>query len=525
MVTDAMAARPEQPKVPEWCKLPQDAREVFLVFGGTGRMELPPSRRAWKLGRKDPTTPPNEHPHLILKGERCSRKHAWILRDIEGNVFLQDRGSTHGTWLGDTQLTPFEPTKWTPGTKAVFGGAEQGDTATMIVSQSQALQIPRPKRSKDEAKEQVSLPKKDSSQSEGPNHEEPSQPQRRGTPAEEDGQRAAKQRRLSIMGPTVDTQPIIGPRPEPQGAQDATGQQSAAAAIPGSQRSSTSDTSEFIGPMPPPKAQPAQTPQLQGATRPQRPSAAAPLVDSKQKSTAEARALPGLRPEQQVQQRQSVCAPARRVSTAAPPPESRSAPVAPALSGKPKKCDKCDGPHITENCPHFKKTREDHKDAWQNYGKKGPVGMGKSGGKLIIRNARYIRQPGDGSCLFHSLCFGLNGGRSHHAAASQLRRDLAQFIRRNPKLEVSGDTLEEWVRWDARTSVEQYTSRMAQGGWGGGIEMAACALLKKVNVHVYESRGGRGYERISCFEPAEGARGTVHVLYQGGVHYDALVVN
>ena len=28
---------------------------------------------------------------------------------------------------------------------------------------------------------------------------------------------------------------------------------------------------------------------------------------------------------------------------------------------------------------------------------------------------------------------------------------------------------------------------MARGGWGGGIEMAACAHLKRVNVWVYEA--------------------------------------
>ena len=55
---------------------------------------------------------------------------------------------------------------------------------------------------------------------------------------------------------------------------------------------------------------------------------------------------------------------------------------------------------------------------------------------------------------------------------------------RNPKLEISGDTIEEWVNWDANTSVSSYARRMAVTGWGGGIEMAVCSILKKVNVHV-----------------------------------------
>ena len=53
--------------------------------------------------------------------------------------------------------------------------------------------------------------------------------------------------------------------------------------------------------------------------------------------------------------------------------------------------------------------------------------------------------------------------------------------------------------------------------------MAACSRLKRVNIHVYESnRRTGGYKRISCFD-SPGAGRTVHVLYRGGVHYDALV--
>eukprot|EP00930_Biecheleria_cincta_P072851 TRINITY_DN60195_c0_g1_i1.p1 TRINITY_DN60195_c0_g1~~TRINITY_DN60195_c0_g1_i1.p1 ORF type:complete len:354 (+),score=33.87 TRINITY_DN60195_c0_g1_i1:32-1093(+) len=192
--------------------------------------------------------------------------------------------------------------------------------------------------------------------------------------------------------------------------------------------------------------------------------------------------------------------------------------------GKNSKCDKCDGPHATDSCPHFKKARENHKDAWANLGSKGPRQLGNDGGKrYVLKHGREVRQPGDGSCLFHSLCFGLNGGQKHgHIRAGQLRSEIAAFVQRNSHLEIAGDTLEEWVRWDARCSVATYTRRMARGGWGGGIEMAACCLMKKVNVHVYE-RQNCGFERISCFDCPQRTKRTIHVLYQGGVHYDALV--
>mmetsp|Transcript_25846 Transcript_25846/g.74471 ORF Transcript_25846/g.74471 Transcript_25846/m.74471 type:complete len:384 (+) Transcript_25846:209-1360(+) len=190
-------------------------------------------------------------------------------------------------------------------------------------------------------------------------------------------------------------------------------------------------------------------------------------------------------------------------------------------------CDKCDGKHPSDRCPHFHKDREKHKDAWVNYGRKGnPHQMGASGGNFVLRSARVIRQPGDGSCLFHSLCHGLRSCSTVGCRADALRRELAQFLQRNPSLQIAGDTLEEWVRWDSNSTVADYARRMAISGWGGGIEMACCSVLKSVNVHVYENVGrgsGSEFKRISCFDAPNGAsKTTIHVLYQGGVHYDAL---
>jgi len=144
--------------------------------------------------------------------------------------------------------------------------------------------------------------------------------------------------------------------------------------------------------------------------------------------------------------------------------------------------------------------------------------MGSDGGNFVLRSARVLRQPGDGNCLFHSLNACLASGGS----ASTLRREIATFLQQNPSLEIAGDTLEEWVRWDSNSTVSEYAKRMAYAGWGGGIEMACCSLLKKVNVHVYEAiRRGSEFKRISCFDSPTPTK-TIHVLYQGGVHYDAL---
>ena len=137
----------------------------------------------------------------------------------------------------------------------------------------------------------------------------------------------------------------------------------------------------------------------------------------------------------------------------------------------------------------------------------------------VLRSARVVRQPGDGSCLFHALSYGLRDGSTAHA----LRRQVAVFIESNPALTISDSPLQDWVRWDSGCSVSSYCRRMTQGGvWGGGIEMAAVSHMKRVNVFVYQASGG-GYKRISGFEasPSAGSK-AVRVLYGGGVHYDAL---
>ena len=107
------------------------------------------------------------------------------------------------------------------------------------------------------------------------------------------------------------------------------------------------------------------------------------------------------------------------------------------------KCDACDGKHATDRCPWFKgKARDKHPDAKRASEKK-MLGM-QSGPVEVLRHgsARVVRQPGDGSCLFHSLSHGLRDGSS----ASSLRREVASFISENPGLMISDSPLKDWVR-------------------------------------------------------------------------------
>lgn len=183
-----------------------------------------------------------------------------------------------------------------------------------------------------------------------------------------------------------------------------------------------------------------------------------------------------------------------------------------SATAKPLCCDKCDGKHETDNCPYYKKQREDHPDA--------KAGRNIGGTSLLpgsyLYTARVIRQPGDGSCLFHSMSYGLGGGYS----ATRLRSEICSFIQANPNLLISETPLKDWVKWDSGSSVTEYSRKMSRGSWGGGIEMACLSQMKQVNVHVYE-RSGIGYKRISAFDCAKDAesRPVIKVLYCGGIHY------
>ena len=193
------------------------------------------------------------------------------------------------------------------------------------------------------------------------------------------------------------------------------------------------------------------------------------------------------------------------------------------------RCDKCDGVHATIACPHFRKSRDAHPDAQKGAG----GGLGGLGGgvPLRLRRGRVAGQPGDGSCLFHSLRFGLQKGGAACARSGggvpstwALRRELAEWVASHAQRKIAETPLAMWVKWDSGQSAQTYAARMARGGWGGGIEMAACAHLWRINVWVYEVKSA-GFERISCFDAPGRTAGThtVHVLYRGGVHYDAYV--
>eukprot|EP00439_Symbiodinium_sp_Y106_P006087 s4557_g1.t1 len=207
------------------------------------------------------------------------------------------------------------------------------------------------------------------------------------------------------------------------------------------------------------------------------------------------------------------------------------APTAPA-AGKPVKpvakpngpCDKCDGPHATDDCPHFKKPRDEHKDAYENYQKGSVEGVEEAAeeaaSEKLPKSVRVLPQPGDGSCLFHSLSHGLKKGP---LGASALRAEIADYIAAHPQEEVAGNPIADWVLWDSGKDPKAYALSMREGSrWGGAMEIALCAKLHRIRVDIFERRSDH-FLRIASFGEAEEFE-PVRLLYGGRVHYDALEV-
>ena len=199
-------------------------------------------------------------------------------------------------------------------------------------------------------------------------------------------------------------------------------------------------------------------------------------------------------------------------------------------------CDKCDGAHSTDVCPYFKKGREKHRDAWEGYKKpdadraETSAAASAAAAARQLHGATIVKQPGDGSCLFHSLAYGagkLGGAAAELCNGDGVRVACLRFIERNPSTECAGVPLKDWVEWESGLEPSSYCERMRKpGAWGGAIELLVFSRLTNASVHVYERRG-QAFEQISAFDvpqPEHGPKRFIRVLYSGRSHYDALTV-
>ncbi|KAF4732568.1 hypothetical protein FOZ62_024364, partial [Perkinsus olseni] len=157
---------------------------------------------------------------------------------------------------------------------------------------------------------------------------------------------------------------------------------------------------------------------------------------------------------------------------------------------------------------------------------------------LSEKVCRVIRQPPDGSCLFHALGYWLN--KPQHV----IRRQLSGFLRHNAStVKLNGLTLEEWIKAESNSrTLEHYCNNLLRDNtWGGEIELVATSMVYNCDVYVWQhedapkSQTGkyvlcykfhappvtrdvpprRNNDKRDAEEPV-----TCHILFDGRKHYN-----
>ena len=159
--------------------------------------------------------------------------------------------------------------------------------------------------------------------------------------------------------------------------------------------------------------------------------------------------------------------------------------------------------------------------------------LGSASNGRFITNASVVKQEPDGFCLFHSISFAIPNFGFH-----RLLEWTTVWIQENADTVVNGKTIAEWVSMETLTTARPlgdtaggYAGKVLHRGWGSGIHMAASCMAVNglADVHVWE-RKGAGFEHMCSFErqalqPGGGpSKCVANVLYTGGNHYDALVI-
>ena len=149
------------------------------------------------------------------------------------------------------------------------------------------------------------------------------------------------------------------------------------------------------------------------------------------------------------------------------------------------KCDRCDGPHPSTECPAFRWGRHDHPDAQCMPIEERPQ-ITPAAAPIEAAGA-LIKQPGDGSCLYRSLICGECRLGRRSCGVVNLREQLAAWVKRNGSTRFYGQSVEQWMQAELGSSmtVKEYAKRQSRGGWGGSIEYLAFVISKKTTVWVW----------------------------------------
>ncbi|EER12133.1 hypothetical protein Pmar_PMAR019240 [Perkinsus marinus ATCC 50983] len=162
---------------------------------------------------------------------------------------------------------------------------------------------------------------------------------------------------------------------------------------------------------------------------------------------------------------------------------------------------------------------------------------------LSEKICRVIRQPPDGSCLFHGLGYWLN--KPQHV----IRRQLSGFLRHNAStVKLNGLTLEEWIRAESNSrTLDHYCNNLLRDNtWGGEIELVATSMIYNCDVYVWQHEDAPKSQTgkyVLCYKfhapPIEKDVSrrrnndgrdmeepiTCHMLFDGRKHYNVLVLD
>ena len=116
----------------------------------------------------------------------------------------------------------------------------------------------------------------------------------------------------------------------------------------------------------------------------------------------------------------------------------------------------------------------------------------------IEARGHLVKQPPDGSCLYHSLVHGAKRRFGWKQSATALRKELAAWVAsRGVSMRWNGKSLQQWLQFEVARSISaiEYGTLQAKGGWGGAIEIIGFVLQKHVNVWVWVPVGDGRYRR------------------------------
>lgn len=129
---------------------------------------------------------------------------------------------------------------------------------------------------------------------------------------------------------------------------------------------------------------------------------------------------------------------------------------------------------------------------------------------------KEIEVLGDGNCLYYSL------GLAFKKSQQELRQIISDYLLKNRKKKENGMALEEWVKLEKDSDLDNYVRVMrCSGVWGGNMEISVSSKIFKVNIFILEKREKK-YKIVSSYVWDNKAR-NVFLIYDG-VHYNYLEV-